>query len=59
MIKRGFAEAYSEKLPEGLNITPYVEAERKARETMQGIWSLEKSYISPKEWRKTHKKKQP
>jgi micrococcal nuclease len=57
MIRRGFAEVCSEKLPEGLNISPYVEAEREAKDAMRGIWSLEESYVSPKVWRKTHRKK--
>ncbi|HUU40716.1 MAG TPA: thermonuclease family protein [Desulfatiglandales bacterium] len=57
MIKKGFAEVYSEKLPEGLDITLYGEAEKEAKEAKRGVWSLKENYISPKAWRETHRDK--
>jgi micrococcal nuclease len=55
MIKKGFAEVCSERPPDGLNITPYLEAEREAKEARRGMWSLREKYISPQAWRETHK----
>ena len=57
MIRMGFAEAWHEKPPDRLDITPYLEAEREAKAEMREMWSLGEKYISPGEWRKTHKKR--
>ena len=58
MIKKGLAEAYHEKPPDGLNITPYREAEREAMAAKRGMWSLGDTYKSPRQWRAIHKAKQ-
>jgi micrococcal nuclease len=55
MIKEGFAEVCTERPPEGLNITPYLEAEREAKAAGRGMWSLGDKYMSPAQWRKMHK----
>jgi len=55
MIKKGFAEVCRERPPDGLNITPYLEAEREAKEARRGMWSLKEKYISPRAWREMHK----
>jgi micrococcal nuclease len=55
MIKEGFAEVCTERPPEGLNITPYLEAEREAKAAGRGMWSLGDKYMSPAQWRKIHK----
>ena len=52
IIKKGFAEVCCEKPPAGLNIAPYLEAEREAKAAEQGMWSLMEKYISPRDWRK-------
>ena len=55
MVKRGFAEAQQENLPKGFDRNPYLQAEKKAREKKQGIWSLGLDYVSPKKWRDKRK----
>lgn len=57
MIDEGFAEVLPENPPTGLNIAPYLDAERQAKESRKGIWSLGDRFISPGEWRKRHGKK--
>jgi micrococcal nuclease len=57
MIKKGLAEVCHEMPPDGLNITPYREAEREAMAAKRGIWSLGNAYISPRQWRAMHKAK--
>ena len=46
MIKKGFAEVCRERPPDGLNITPYLEAEREAKEAQRGMWSLGGSILA-------------
>jgi endonuclease YncB( thermonuclease family) len=58
MIKKGLAEAYHEKPPDGLNITPYRKAEREAMAAKRGMWSLGDAYKSPRQWRAMYKAKQ-
>ena len=55
MVKAGLAEVYQGKPPRDLKMEPYLEAEKRAREAKTGMWSLGDKYISPKDWRKTHK----
>jgi endonuclease YncB( thermonuclease family) len=57
MIKAGLAEVYRGKPPQGFDISPYSNVEREAREAKRGMWSLGDKYISPKEFRKMHRKK--
>lgn len=57
MIKRGLAEVCHELPPDGLNIAPYREAEREAKASKLGMWSLGDAYISPRQWRAMHKAK--
>jgi len=55
MVKTGLAEVYRGKPPKGFDSAPYLEAEKRAREAKTGMWSLGDKYISPKDWRKTHR----
>ncbi|RLB20152.1 MAG: nuclease [Deltaproteobacteria bacterium] len=55
MVRKGLAEAFEKDLPPNFDITPFVEAERKAKQEKAGIWSLGKRYISPSRWREMHK----
>ena len=48
------AEVYKGKMEKNFDITPYIEAEKKAKKEKVGIWSLS-NYQSPKEFRTTHK----
>lgn len=57
MLKKGLAEVWLERPPGGLDIVPYLEAERKAREAGLGMWSLGSKYMSPRDWRKIHAQK--
>ena len=56
MLKQGLAEVYRGKHPHGFDVTPYQKAEVEAREAERGVWS-QGEYISPKKWRKRHRKK--
>ena len=57
MVKAGLAEVYKGKPPKGFNIESYRHAETEARTAQRGMWSLGNKYVSPKEWRKMHRKK--
>jgi len=56
MVKEGLAEVYKGKPAPGFDNRPYWEAEQEARKNKLGIWSLGDKYISPREWRRLHKK---
>ena len=56
MVKAGLAEVYRGKPAGGLNLEPYWKAEAEAKKTSIGMWSLGDKYISPKKWRRMHKK---
>jgi endonuclease YncB( thermonuclease family) len=51
MVKKGLAEVQRDNLPKGLDIAPYLEAERDARAGKVGMWVLGDQYMSPKDWR--------
>ena len=57
MVRAGLAEVYRGKPPKGFDTVPYLEAEKRAREAKTGMWSLGDKYISPKDWRKVHRRK--
>jgi endonuclease YncB( thermonuclease family) len=57
MVKNGLAEVWLERPPEGFDITPYLEAERKAKAAKRGMWSLGRGYMSPRDWRRIHPKR--
>ena len=52
MLKKGLAEVSVGEPPVGLEIAPYLEAEKEAKTSSRGMWSLGDKYISPSEWRK-------
>jgi endonuclease YncB( thermonuclease family) len=54
MIEKGLAEVWLERPPQGLDITPYLKAEREAKAARHGMWSLGQDYMSPRDWRKIH-----
>ena len=56
MVKAGLAEVYRGKPAGGLNLEPYWNAEAEAKKAGIGMWSLGDKYMSPKEWRKIHRK---
>lgn len=45
------------KPPRGFDISPYSHVEREAREAKRGMRSFGDKYVSPKEFRKMHRKK--
>lgn len=51
MVKHGLAEVLRENLPKGLDIRPYLQAEKAAKANKIGMWSLGANYVSPKAWR--------
>ena len=55
MVRRGLAEVHREKLPEGFDIGPYLNAEKEAKKARRGMWVLGDKYKSPSKWRKLHK----
>ena len=57
MVRAGLAEVYRGKPPRHLEMEPYLEAEKRAREAQKGMWTLGDKYISPKDWRKVHRRK--
>jgi micrococcal nuclease len=56
MVKAGLAEVYRGQPAKGLDLRPYWDAETEAKKTSIGMWSLGDKYISPKKWRRMHKK---
>ena len=56
MVKAGLAEVYRGRPANGLDLKPYWDAETEAKKTGIGMWSLGDKYISPKEWRRMHRK---
>jgi micrococcal nuclease len=57
MVKAGLAEVYHGLTPKGLNLSPYWQAEKEAREAKKGMWSQGNKYISPKDWRRMQRAK--
>jgi endonuclease YncB( thermonuclease family) len=57
MVKAGLAEVYRGGPPRGLDLDPFWLAEKEAREALRGVWSLGDEYISPRKWRKMHRKR--
>jgi micrococcal nuclease len=56
MVNAGLAEVYRGKPTGRLNLVPYRNAEAEAKKAGIGMWSLGDKYISPKEWRRIHRK---
>jgi micrococcal nuclease len=56
MVKAGLAEVYRGRPAKGLDAKPYWDAESGAKKAGIGVWSLGDKYISPKEWRRMHRK---
>jgi micrococcal nuclease len=50
MVRAGLAEVYKGEPPYGLDLTPYWQAEKKAKEVKRKMRSQGDKYISPKEW---------
>jgi endonuclease YncB( thermonuclease family) len=57
MVRAGLAEVYRGRPPRGFDQSPYLKAEKEAREAKMGMWSLGDKYISPKEWRRGQREK--
>ncbi len=55
MIYAGLAEVYRGKPARSLEITIYQDAERKAKESVKGIWVLRDQYFSPWDWREIYR----
>jgi len=57
VVRAGFAEVYRGRPPKGFNSTPYLQAEAEARAEKRGMWIQGGKYISPREWRRMHRKR--
>ena len=55
MVEAGFAEVYRGDPAPGQDLAPYWKAEEKARTAKRGMWTQGDKYISPREWRETHR----
>jgi endonuclease YncB( thermonuclease family) len=55
MVKVGLAEVYRGNPATGLDMDPYWKAEANAKIAGTGMWSFGEKYVSPREWRKTHR----
>ena len=56
MVKAGLAEVYRGRPAKDLDLVLYWDAEAGAKKAGRGMWSLGDKYISPKEWRRMHRK---
>jgi endonuclease YncB( thermonuclease family) len=54
MVQKGLAEVQRDNLPKGLDIGPYLDAEKHAKDGKIGMWVLGDRYESPKAWRSKH-----
>ena len=52
LVKKALAEVSVGEPPTGLDIAPYLEAEKEAKQSGRGMWALGDGYVSPSEWRK-------
>lgn len=52
MIKAGYAEVYRGKLPAGLDVEAYWQAQKEAQKANRGMWVQGDKYVSPREWKK-------
>ncbi|MFH0844480.1 MAG: thermonuclease family protein, partial [Pseudomonadota bacterium] len=51
MVRAGYAEVYRGKPPHGLDMAPFHQAEKEAKEAKRAMWSQGDKYVSPREWR--------
>jgi micrococcal nuclease len=56
MVKAGLSEVYRGRPAKGLDLELYWNAEAEAKKAGIGMWSLGDKYISPKDWRRIHRK---
>jgi endonuclease YncB( thermonuclease family) len=56
MVRSGLAEVYRAMPPKGFDITAYQAAEKEARKAKRGMWIQGDKYISPRKWRRMHRK---
>ena len=55
MIEAGLAEVYRGDPAPGQDLAPYWKAGEKARAAKRDMWTQGDKYISPRDWRKTHR----
>ena len=51
MVRSGFAEVYRGKRPKKFNAAPYLQAEKRAKQSRKGMWIQGAAYKSPWQWR--------
>jgi micrococcal nuclease len=57
MVRMGLAQVCDEEPPAGLDMGPFLSAEKEARESGSGMWKLGDKYISPWQWRNMQSRK--
>jgi micrococcal nuclease len=57
MVRMGLAQVCKEPPPAGLDLGPFLSAEKEARESVSGMWNLGDKYISPWQWRDMQSRK--
>jgi micrococcal nuclease len=57
MIKASLAEVYRGDPLRRLNMSPFNEAEKHAREAKKGMWRQGDKYVRPKDWREMRQDK--
>jgi micrococcal nuclease len=58
MVKAGLAEVYRGKPARGMDLSPFWDAEKEAREASKGMWKLGEKYVSPRDWRREQRRGQ-
>jgi micrococcal nuclease len=54
MIKAGLAEVYQGRRPKKFDSKTFLDEEARAKRAKKGIWAVDSSYISPRQWRKNY-----
>jgi len=54
MVRSGLAEVYRGKRPKGFDAAPYLQAEKRAKQSRKGMWIQGATYTSPWRWRKKY-----
>jgi hypothetical protein len=57
MVKAGLAEVHRGTHAPGFDPSPYLEAEKEAREAKRGMWVQGEKYLSPRDWRAIQREK--
>ena len=51
MVRSGLAEVYRGKRSKKFDAAPYFQAEKRAKQSLKGMWIQGADYKSPRQWR--------